>query len=115
MRCGSVVVYLLAEPAEDANVSKVGLVVGKAVGGSVARHRVSRRLRAQLADRLDQIPNGATVVVRALPDSSDASSAALGRDLSQALDKLAAPAGHPPASRGGDLAVPRSGRGGSSR
>ena len=115
MRCGSVVVYLLAEAAENAGPSKVGLVVGKAVGGSVTRHRVSRRLRAQLADRLDRIPNGARVVVRALPDSSNASSAALGRDLSRALAKLTAPAGHPTAAHGGDLALTSGGRGGSSR
>ena len=122
-RCGSVVVYLLAESAENAGPSKVGLVVGKAVGGSVTRHRVSRRLRAQLADRLDRIPHGAKVVVRALPDSSHASSAARGRDLSRALDKLTAPAGHPTASpgdhptapHGGDVALSSSGRGGSSR
>ena len=121
MRCGSVVVYLLADAVGDgADVSKIGLVVGKAVGGSVTRHQVSRRLRAQLRERLDLIPNGAKVVVRALPETSAASSAVLGRDLSRALDKLtlrpgaaaarpgaAAPAGQPPR--------PSSGRSGSSR
>ena len=88
VRSGSVVVYLLAEPVGSADASQVGLVVGKTVGASVVRHRVSRRLRAQLQQRLDRIPSGAKLVVRALPETSAAPSAALGRDLSRALDKL---------------------------
>ena len=108
MRCGSVVVYLLAEPAENVTTARVGLVVGRAVGNSVVRHRVSRRLRAQLKDRLDLLPNGARLVVRALPDTAVASSAALGGDLGRALDKLTA--GRPaPVSNGNP------GRSGSSR
>lgn len=101
MRCGSVVVYLLAE-AENPGVGKAGLVVGKAVGTSVVRHQVSRRLRAQLADRLDRIPSGAKLVVRALPETSSASSAELGRDLSRALDKLTrrSPGGGSPGTGG---------------
>jgi ribonuclease P protein component len=89
VRCGSVVIYLLADPAESAGPRRAGLVVGKAVGGSVVRHQVSRRLRAQLAERLDRIPSGAKLVVRALPETSAATSAVLGRDLSRALDKIA--------------------------
>ena len=108
VRCGSVVVYLLAEPAENVTTARVGLVVGRAVGNSVVRHRVSRRLRAQLKDRLDLLPNGARLVVRALPDTAVASSAALGGDLGRALDKLTA--GRPaPVSNGNP------GRSGSSR
>jgi ribonuclease P protein component len=79
-------VYLLTEPAGAS--SQVGLVVGKAVGTSVVRHQVSRRLRAQLRPRLDRLPSGARLVVRALPSASDAGSAVLGRDLDRALDKL---------------------------
>jgi ribonuclease P protein component len=110
-RCGSVVLYLLAEPAEDIATARVGLVVGKAVGNSVVRHQVSRRLRAQLRDRLDRLPNGARLVVRALPETAVASSAMLGSDLNRALDKLTTRAGRaaPPASS------PSSGRSGSSR
>lgn len=67
----------------------VGLVVGKAVGGSVVRHAVSRRLRHQLAARLDRLPAGSRTVVRALPDAAGADSAALGRDLDAALQRLA--------------------------
>jgi ribonuclease P protein component len=68
----------------------VGLVVGKTVGGSVTRHRVSRRLRAQLSARLDRLPAGSGTVVRALPESATATSAQLGRSLDKAFDRLAA-------------------------
>jgi ribonuclease P protein component len=104
-RCGPLVMYLLeaaeattvnsvrstipAHSPESARpVSLVGLVVGKSVGGSVVRHRVSRRLRAELTSRLDQVPGGARVVVRALPEAALASSAVLGRDVDRALMKL---------------------------
>lgn len=67
----------------------VGLVVGRSVGGSVVRHRVSRRLRAQLAERVDALEAGTGVVVRALPEAASADSAQLGRDLDAALARLA--------------------------
>lgn len=67
----------------------VGLVVGKSVGGSVARHQVSRRLRAQLALRLDSLDANSGFVVRALPGAAQASSAELGADLDAALSRLA--------------------------
>jgi ribonuclease P protein component len=75
----------------------VGLIVGKSVGGSVVRHRVSRRLRAELTQRLDRFPAGSAVVVRALPEAGRADSATLGADLDAALAQLV---GRPqPASR----------------
>jgi ribonuclease P protein component len=67
----------------------VGLVVGRSVGGSVVRHRVSRRLRAQLAQRLSLLEPGSGTVVRALPESATADSLSLGRDLDAALRRLA--------------------------
>lgn len=65
--------------------AKVGFVVSKAIGGSVVRHRVARRLRHLMRDRLAQIPAGARVVVRALPASATAESASLARDVDRAL------------------------------
>jgi ribonuclease P protein component len=66
----------------------VGLVVGKAVGGSVVRHRVARQLRAQLARRLLSLPHGSGTVVRALPTAAGATSAELGADLDAALGRV---------------------------
>jgi ribonuclease P protein component len=64
---------------------RAGLVVSKAVGGSVVRHRVARRLRHLLAPRLATLPRGSRVVVRALPPAAAASSAELGADLDAGL------------------------------
>jgi len=100
-RSGSVVLYLLTGPTDAS--SQVGLVVGKAVGNSVVRHQVSRRLRAQLRPRLDDLPSGARLVVRALPSASDASSAMLGRDLDRALAKLTRSPSAAPASSGASI------------
>ncbi|SDI83689.1 ribonuclease P protein component [Frankineae bacterium MT45] len=67
---------------------KVGLIVGKAVGNSVVRHQVSRRLRAQLAARVQQLPLGSLAVVRALPAAADVTSQELGSDLDSAIAKV---------------------------
>jgi ribonuclease P protein component len=64
---------------------RAGLVVSRAVGGAVVRHRVSRRLRHLLVPRLASLPAGARVVVRALPPAADASSAELAGDLDSGL------------------------------
>ncbi|HEY4457815.1 MAG TPA: ribonuclease P protein component [Pseudonocardiaceae bacterium] len=68
--------------------TRVGFVVSKAVGNSVVRHRVSRRLRHLMRDRLGTLPTGCTLVVRALPAAAAASSAELGVDLDAALRRL---------------------------
>jgi ribonuclease P protein component len=85
--CGSVVVHLGRADALDA-LPRVGFVVGRSVGGSVVRHRVQRRLRHLMRSRLAFLPPGALVVVRALPASASARSAALGADLDAALQRL---------------------------
>jgi ribonuclease P protein component len=78
-------VHLLAgaEP-----LPRAGLVVSKAVGGSVVRSRVSRRIRHQLRDVVPGLPGGSQLVVRAAPAAATADSAALGHDLRRALDRL---------------------------
>jgi len=89
VRCGDLVVYLLMDGgSESAAPARVGLVVGKSVGGSVVRHRVSRRLRAQLSARLADLPTGSRLVVRALPDTATRRSTEIGRDLDRALVRL---------------------------
>ena len=67
---------------------RVGFVVSRAVGNSVVRHRVVRRLRAQVADRLRQLPTGTDVVVRARPAAAGATSEQLGAALDHALGRV---------------------------
>jgi ribonuclease P protein component len=66
---------------------KVGFVVGRAVGPAVTRNQVRRRLRHLIARRLDRLPPGARLVVRATPASAGKSSAVLGEALDDALTK----------------------------
>ena len=80
-----VVVHVALLHADSDSPTRMGLTVGKGVGGSVVRHKVSRRLRAEMRGRLGIVPTGSTIVVRALPGAASASSATLGRELESAL------------------------------
>lgn len=76
-------------PTRKSDVStRVGFVVSKAVGVAVVRHRVTRRLRHLMRDRLAAMPAGTLVVVRALPPAAEATSRELGADLDAALRRL---------------------------
>ena len=83
-RRGPLVVHFQPNLSDDA-APRVGLIVGKSVGGSVVRHRVARRLRAQMAGWLSALPRGSGVVVRALPAAATATSAQLAGNLDAAL------------------------------
>lgn len=73
------------------HTTRVGFVVSKAVGDAVTRHRVARRLRHLMRDRLETLPAGTLVVVRALPPAATASSRDLGQDLDAVFHKLRVP------------------------
>ena len=87
----TMVVHLLAPPAEVSSATdrppEVGFVVGKAVGPAVTRNLVKRRLRALARERVASLPRSSTLVVRALPPAAEASYAALGADMDRALSR----------------------------
>ncbi|MCU1616523.1 MAG: ribonuclease protein component [Frankiales bacterium] len=90
--------YLPERPARgssgrvaDASGPRAGFVVGKAVGNSVVRHRVTRRLRAVLLEELPRLPATADVVVRARPEAATATTQQLHRDLRSGLDRVLSP------------------------
>ena len=95
MRCGrrahGDLVVLHALSGRNVPFPRFGLVVGKAVGNSVVRHRVSRRLRAILSVLVEDVPGGSDVVVRALPTAAAASSAELAASVDRALTTLRKP------------------------
>ena len=64
---------------------RVGFVVSKAVGNSVVRHAVTRKLRHVVMDVLDDVPSTADMVIRALPASATATSEELATDVRKAL------------------------------
>ncbi|MFD4294784.1 ribonuclease P protein component [Rhodococcus sp. NPDC058505] len=87
-----VVVHALTEATHESLVGdpgpRFGLVVSKAVGPAVIRHRVARRLRHICASLVDDVSEGTFVVIRALPGAATASSADLDRQLRSGLRKL---------------------------
>lgn len=66
----------------------VGLVVSRAVGIAVVRTRVKRRLRALMASRLHQLPDGSLLVLRANPAAAHATSSELAGSLDRAMSRL---------------------------
>ncbi|MFC7591315.1 ribonuclease P protein component [Nonomuraea antimicrobica] len=66
----------------------VGFVVSKAVGGAVTRNKVKRRLRHLMRDRLDRLPRGSLLVVRANPPAASVRFEQLAAELDLALDRL---------------------------
>jgi len=85
----AVVVHMLPADSADATTPvRVGFVVSKAVGGSVVRHRVARRLRHIVSSHLSEFAPGSRVVVRALAPAATLSSADLDADLLGALGRV---------------------------
>lgn len=74
-------------PHDRSEQTRVGFVVSKAVGNAVVRNRTKRRLRHLMGARLQLVPAGAGVVVRALPAAAAADSRALGAELDRLLAK----------------------------
>jgi len=64
--------YALTEP--ELTAPKIGFIVSRAIGGSVARHRVTRQLRHLSRENITLLPHNSFVVVRALRQSPDYSS-----------------------------------------
>jgi len=68
--------YLYIQPAASNPVNpdlpaKCGLIINKSVGGSVARHRIARQLRHDLAPIVDTFPTNSLFVVRVLKSAPE--------------------------------------------
>ena len=89
VRVGStlLVLHLNATDARSGLPARVGFVVSKALGGAVVRNRTKRRLRALMAARLDRLPAGTDVVVRANSVAAQADSRELGAELDGVLSR----------------------------
>lgn len=82
------VLYALRSDEVDEPGPRIGLIVSKAVGNSVHRHRVSRRLRHAARAILADLDPAERVVIRALPRSRDAVSPKLEQELRTALHRI---------------------------
>jgi ribonuclease P protein component len=89
----TLVVHLKTDATAEEAPARVGFVVSKVVGPAVVRNRVKRRLRHLVRGRLDQLPAGSLVVVRATPAAAGATT--LEADLDSALAGLRRREGSP--------------------
>jgi ribonuclease P protein component len=101
---GAVVVHLCVPDSSETDrpFPRAGFVVSRAIGGAVVRNAVRRRLRHLVAERVDSLPQGTRLVVRALPEAANRSYAGLTADLDAALAAARAqrPASRPSQQRG---------------
>lgn len=87
----TVVAHLLSPSGEEQVVgvpARAGFVVSKAVGNAVTRNRVKRRLRHAVRARIEALPPGAVLVVRAQPSAAAASYGQLVDDLDHCLARV---------------------------
>jgi ribonuclease P protein component len=84
-----VIVHVRQDDECDDDGPRVGLIVGKAVGSAVERHRVSRRLRHVVRTMLPDLNHSDRVVLRALPGSRNVSSARLEQQVRTGLRRAA--------------------------
>jgi ribonuclease P protein component len=77
--------------SDDDLPARVGLIVSRAVGSAVTRNRVKRRLRAAMQSRVDALPGGSLVVLRANPPAATATGRELVGDLDSALRRVLGP------------------------
>ena len=77
--------YLYISPVTNNASAKCGLIISKAVGGSVKRHRVARKVRHAVSPHIVELPLGSLFVVRALKQSDDKNVTA---EISTLIQKL---------------------------
>lgn len=82
-----IVLHVLREAGDSTHVA---FAVGKNVGNSVVRHRVTRRLRHVVQDALPTLPPGSHVVVRAMPACGAATFPELRASMTTAVAKVLA-------------------------
>lgn len=87
-------------PIPTGTGARAGFVVSTKVGNSVVRHRLTRRLRPLMLDRLTGLPAGTDLVIRALPAAATASSAVLAADLDSGLRAAIRKSSRPASSTG---------------
>ena len=63
--------YLYISPVTNNDSAKCGLIINKAVGGSVKRHRLARKIRHAVAPLIASLPTGSLLVIRALKQEGD--------------------------------------------
>jgi ribonuclease P protein component len=87
------VVYSFPRGGDDAREARLGVSVGRKVGGAVERNRVKRLLRDAFWAVADELPDGHDFVVVARPESGELASREGEPGIEQSLRELLEKAG----------------------
>ncbi|HCS60710.1 MAG TPA: ribonuclease P protein component [Microbacterium sp.] len=87
-RCGGARVITSMLVTGEAREARFGFIISKQVGTAVIRNTVRRRLKAVCAAALADVPEGADIVIRALPASASASFSELADDVNRCLARF---------------------------
>jgi ribonuclease P protein component len=68
--------------------ARAGFIVSRAVGGAVVRNKVRRRLRELVRGRMESLPAGSLLVVRANPRAATARQSDLAAELDLVIEQL---------------------------
>lgn len=79
--------YLYISPVTNHDSAKCGLIISKSVGGSVARHRLARKIRHAVAPFIETLPTGSLLVIRALKQDGDKN---IAEEISALISRLLA-------------------------
>ena len=79
--------YLYISPVTNNESAKCGLIINKSVGGSVTRHRLSRKVRHAVAPIISTLPSGSLLVIRALKQDGDKN---ITTEISELISRLSA-------------------------
>jgi ribonuclease P protein component len=77
--------YLYISPVTNNDSVKCGLIINKSVGGSVVRHRLSRKVRHAVAPIISTLPTSSLLVIRALKQDGDKN---ITTEISELISKL---------------------------
>ena len=77
--------YLYISPVTNQESPKCGLIVNKSIGGSVARHKLARKLRHAVVPQIAKLPGGSLLVIRALAKNNPES---VGAEVEKLVNKL---------------------------
>lgn len=77
--------YINRENGSENDAPRAGLIISKAVGGSVVRHLVARKIRHTISANLNKLPQGSLLVVRALTPAAQSD---INTEITQAISKL---------------------------
>ena len=79
--------YLYISPVTNNESAKCGLIINKSVGGSVARHRLSRKVRHAVAPIISTLPTSSLLAIRALKQDGDKN---ITTEISELISRLSA-------------------------